>query len=201
VWRSDRDFRGKISTRGPGAGIADAVVGGFGARPGLVDDVTLALEGAWANAAIPWRTRLAAALPPGADDRVARRLDLTHGDARAVLAAVDRAPDLVEQLSAVDLTLGAVDRLTAALPAEALVLAHAMSPPAQAARARIERALGTDRARRLAVTGDDLLALGMQPGPAVGAALGELRARMLDGELPDEAAQRAAAERLAALHR
>lgn len=48
------------------------------------------------------------------------------------------------------------------------------------------------------VTGHDLLALGMRPGPAVGRILGELYDRQLEGALPSRRAALAAARRLVA---
>jgi hypothetical protein len=49
------------------------------------------------------------------------------------------------------------------------------------------------RHKQLAITGDDLLAAGVVPGPALGVALAAARAAMLDGEAPDAASQLAVA--------
>ncbi|MCW2955888.1 MAG: putative poly polymerase [Thermoleophilia bacterium] len=54
------------------------------------------------------------------------------------------------------------------------------------------------RETRLTVRGDDVMAAGVPAGPRVGRILGTLFLRSLDGELPDEAAERAALAELAA---
>ena len=59
--------------------------------------------------------------------------------------------------------------------------------------------LGGDESRALPkpyVTGDDLLALGMRPGPSLGKALRELHDRQLDGQFPDRDAALEAARAL-----
>jgi tRNA nucleotidyltransferase (CCA-adding enzyme) len=73
------------------------------------------------------------------------------------------------------------------LPAEAVAVAGAAGDP-DAAR----RWLGVLRHRRLAITGDDLVAAGLE-GPAVGAALERAMVALMAGAAPDRAAQLAAA--------
>jgi hypothetical protein len=74
-------------------------------------------------------------------------------------------------------------------PPEAAALAAAlgMGPPGA-----IDAWRAGDRRRRLAITGDDLLAAGLA-GPAVGVGLRGARAAMLDGAAPTAEAQLAAA--------
>jgi tRNA nucleotidyltransferase (CCA-adding enzyme) len=76
-------------------------------------------------------------------------------------------------------------------PVEAVAVAGGLDPAAAPAARRWLEDL---RHRRLAITGDDLVATGLQ-GPAVGAALDAAMAAHLRGEAPDRDAQLAAALR------
>ena len=72
-----------------------------------------------------------------------------------------------------------------------LALTFAALAAGTAAGAALTRYAGAVRATRLALTGHDLLALGVERGPAVGRVLDELYRRKLMGELPDAADERA----------
>jgi hypothetical protein len=73
---------------------------------------------------------------------------------------------------------GAIDALLGDLGDEELLALHAWAPPT--GRRRIQRYAAEDRGRRLPVSGDDLVALGLA-GPLVGKALARIRAAFLDG--------------------
>ncbi len=75
---------------------------------------------------------------------------------------------------------GAIDAALGGLGDEELLALLAFAAPTP--RRRILRYATEDRPRRLPVTGDDLVALGLA-GPAVGRALARIRAEMLDGRL------------------
>ncbi|HET7874651.1 MAG TPA: hypothetical protein VFN71_03925, partial [Methylomirabilota bacterium] len=92
-----------------------------------------------------------------------------------------------------------LDRLEGARPSRvadllerepALVLAGAWLVAGPAARRRIEWFLRQGRAVRPGLSGDEVLALGVPPGPAVGRCLGLLRRLRLDGRLTTVAQER-----------
>ncbi len=116
--------------------------------------------------------------PAAMVERSLDRLALT-GEPRARLEAGMLAGPLARQLEAARLAPSAVsERLDAA--AEAAALAAWLRGGARARR-RIQWYLAQGRAVRPQLTGRDLLALGVPPGPRVGAALGMLRRHRLDG--------------------
>jgi len=116
--------------------------------------------------------------PAAMVERSLDRLALT-GEPRVRLEAGMLAGPLARQLEAARLAPSAVsERLDAA--AEAAALAAWLRGGARARR-RIQWYLAQGRAVRPQLTGRDLLALGVPPGPRVGAALGMLRRHRLDG--------------------
>jgi tRNA nucleotidyltransferase (CCA-adding enzyme) len=124
-------------------------------------------------------------IPPG---ELAARLDALGFPARerdVVVAAASNADRLRGALA------GASDadlwRALRRLPPEAAELVAATGGPDGA-----RRWLDDVRHRRLAITGDDIVAAGLS-GPAVGAALVRAMVAMLDGSAPDRAAQLEAA--------
>jgi tRNA nucleotidyltransferase (CCA-adding enzyme) len=144
-------------------------------EPGLV-----ALAAAWAGgeAAVGRRLR-ELGLPAAEVTRIAQAV----GGAGRVLDGLE--PDA----SGAEPGPGDVDRLLGTGPVELAVLVAARcGPGADAARRWLER----DRHRRLAISGDDLVAAGLV-GPAVGRGLAAARAAMLDGAAPDRESQIAAA--------
>jgi hypothetical protein len=89
---------------------------------------------------------------------------------------------------------GPIDALLAPLPEEEL---HALYASAEAkAQRRILRFASEDRGRRLPVTGDDLIEVGLR-GPAVGRALARIRTAFLDGAVSDRLEAIALARELA----
>lgn len=109
-----------------------------------------------------------------------------------------RAAEEVADAAAVSRAVGTcgrpseVDALLSATPIGTLVALHAQGDPRLAAWWELHRQL------EIAVTGADLVRLGVTPGPQLGAALRGVRAATIDGEVttPDE--QRQLALRLAA---
>jgi tRNA nucleotidyltransferase (CCA-adding enzyme) len=119
---------------------------------------------------------------------LARRLDdlgFTARDRKVVVAAARAAPHLrLAGASAADIW-----RALHALPPQAAeILAAGDGPDAEAA----QRWLDDLRHRTLAITGDDLVAAGLQ-GPAVGRGLEAAMIALLEGRAPDREAQLAAA--------
>jgi tRNA nucleotidyltransferase (CCA-adding enzyme) len=111
-------------------------------------------------------------------ERSLDRLALT-GEPRARLEAGMLAGPLARQLEAARLAPSAVSERLDAAP-EAAALAAWLRGGARARR-RIQWYLAQGRAVRPRLTGRDLLALGVPPGPRVGVALGMLRRHRLDG--------------------
>jgi len=120
---------------------------------------------------------LAALLPadPALAERIARRLKLSKADRTRLTAAADRGAGT--SLPALLHTLGRERTL------DRLLLTAA--PPGQ-----VRDAL-TIALPKFALKGRDVLALGVEPGPAVSRLLNEAEARWLAAGLPGEARQRA----------
>jgi tRNA nucleotidyltransferase (CCA-adding enzyme) len=135
---------------------------------------------------------LAAACFGLGEDRVRTLLDgwaFPASDRDVIVAAALRAEKLslrLEMAGAPSEIDAAVARAGAGL--ETVALAGAIGPTAVA-----REWLAELRHKQLAITGDDLLAAGVVPGPALGVALAAARAAMLDGEAPDAASQLAVA--------
>ncbi len=127
-------------------------------------------------------------------------------------AAPDEAAATLERLSVTravsDAVTGAVGlKLTGTRPSEivaqldalslrGVVAAYVAQPQA---RERLDAYLARWRFVRAQTTGDDLLALGLPPGPDFKRLLWRLRAARLDGEIGDEAGEQALARALAGL--
>ncbi|HVP30776.1 MAG TPA: hypothetical protein VMW35_16600 [Myxococcota bacterium] len=89
---------------------------------------------------------------------------------------------------------GAIDAVLAGVGDEEALALHAWASPT--ARRRVARHMLEDRPRRIPVTGDDLIALGLT-GPAVGRALARIRIAFLDGAVKDREDALALARELA----
>ena len=115
------------------------------------------------------------------------RLEFTAAERDRAARAALRAPELVAPLAAAD-SPSRLRRSVRGEPLEALALAAAideLEPPAPAAAAA-RRWLGELRHVRLQISGDDLLAAGVAPGPEVGRLLDAVLDMRLDGKLEDE---------------
>ena len=142
---------------------------------------------------------LAASWQGSATEVAARAREL--GFTAAELAILEPAAEVDRTLAALEAdgrsggspavaSAGVVDRVLERKPLEVAALVAAGGVPGAAAAAR--RWLEEDRHRRLAITGQDLLAAGLS-GPAVGRGLAAARAAMLDGAAPGRESQLAAA--------
>lgn len=115
------------------------------------------------------------------------RLAFPAGRRDRIVAVATRAPDLSRRLAGA----AAPSQIAAAIgsgPAELVALAGALGAEAPA-----RRWLRDLRHVRLEINGDDLLAAGVPPGPAIGAGLAAARAAKLDGRADGREAELAAA--------
>jgi tRNA nucleotidyltransferase (CCA-adding enzyme) len=129
--------------------------------------------------------------------QLARGLDalaFAAGPRDAILAAVNRAPTVARQLAAARRP-SEIAAAAAGAPVEAVALAGALG--GAAARAAAQRWLGELRHVGLEINGDDLVAAGVNPGPAIGAGLRAALSARLDGRAGDRDEQLAEALRAA----
>jgi tRNA nucleotidyltransferase (CCA-adding enzyme) len=126
-------------------------------------------------------------------------LEFNAGDRERTVRTALAAPALARKIAAAERPsqLGAA---VAGAPLEAVALAGAIGDreALDGARTAAQSWLGRLRRVRLAITGEDLLAAGLPPGPQIGQRLALALAMKLDGELSDgrEAELRAATEGL-----
>jgi len=128
----------------------------------------------------PWAAGLATWLAPlegGLRTRALKRFAV-RGEVAQRLASFRRLRDARIRALARARGRGAIDALLGDLGEDELLALHAWAPPTE--RRRIQRYAAEDRARRLPLTGDDLVALGLS-GPLVGKALARIRSAFLDG--------------------
>lgn len=146
-----------------------------------------ALEGVYTGPR--WHATLAAlafrAGEQGSRDMVAR-LALSGEMARTVLAARAEVEGLLA--TALRARARASDLLAAVERARSVLALVAMASASEEARSRLHRALSLVRRDPLPITGADLVAAGMRPGPAVGEALRRTRAALVDGDIQTEQA-------------
>jgi tRNA nucleotidyltransferase (CCA-adding enzyme) len=159
------------------------------------DDPVAVLQSASQLGLAPWldvdRARIERALailPPDGD----------RGVTVLATAAREAPPDLgftapVQRVVASALVLRGLE-LDGATPSVAARAFDGAPVEAVAATgtAEAERWLRTDRHRRLAITGEDLLAAGVPAGPELGARLWAARAALLDGAVGEDAADQLA---------
>jgi len=123
---------------------------------------------------------LAAGATPVQVEGAIRRLAL-HGASQRALCDALRLQDMAPRLAAPGLrpseAAAALEPLSAAA-----VAAYALLEPQGVVRRRLRQYLEHWRYRRPALSGRDLQALGVSPGPAMGRMLARLRAARLDGE-------------------
>ncbi len=118
-----------------------------------------------------------APLDTGLRQRTLQRLSI-RGDLADRISAFPRARDVALRELARARGRGAIDAVLGRLGEEKLFALVAFAAPTP--RRRILRYAVEDRLRRLPVSGDDLLALGLA-GPTVGKALARIRVGILDG--------------------
>ena len=135
---------------------------------------------------VPWRLRLAAITRNMSHEELfmwLEKLRLRHADSQVVRRTVVLAPRLDEQLAAAGLGDWEIYQTLRKVPSESLVFALARAQNALARR-RMRRYVDELRRRTLSVTGSDIVALGLRPGPAVGRVLNELLRLRVEGALP-----------------
>lgn len=131
-----------------------------------------------------WRLLLVALtldLEPARVERLAERLMLAGEHRAAVAGAADRLASARRALAPPEMAPHEVSDALAELPGEDLLLLLAEGP--EPVRQRVRRDLVEWRRFRLAVRGADLVAAGVEPGPAIGEALSATRAARLDGRI------------------
>jgi tRNA nucleotidyltransferase (CCA-adding enzyme) len=106
-------------------------------------------------------------------------LGLTRDERDRVAGAARDATALAEGLGAVELSPSAIHALLHGEPPEALALALALGVSPEPVLEWWSRL----RHVKLDITGDDLVAAGVEPGPALGRALAETLRAKLDGEV------------------
>ena len=175
----------------PATGEGLAVLAGLGV-PWVVPDaaagvarIDRALGRAGAPDLPPWALRLGAAVAPDA-----LAVAAVPGWAREMALDTGRAGDLAAALARAG-TPSEIDRLLAAADPATAVAALAAGAEAVAGW------WAGHRDHQIAVTGADLVGEGIPPGPAIGRALAEVRAAMLDGSVGGRDEQLALALRVA----
>jgi tRNA nucleotidyltransferase (CCA-adding enzyme) len=116
---------------------------------------------------------------PEALDGWLESLGLEREQRESVRRAARDAAALVEGLRAVELSPSAIYALLRDEPPEALALALALGVSPEPVLEWSSRL----RHVKLDITGDDLVAAGIEPGPALGRALSETLRAKLDGEV------------------
>jgi tRNA nucleotidyltransferase (CCA-adding enzyme) len=117
-------------------------------------------------------------------------LSFSAGD-REVIAAAIQAPQVAERLVAARRP-SQIAAAAESQPPEVLAIAGALGP-ADPARAWLRELQNV----RLQITGEDLLAAGLEPGPAIGRGLRAALAAKLDGRVAGRAEELAEAEQAA----
>ena len=173
-------------------GIAAALHPGLRADRELIERSALGAAQAGASQAL---TGLAALCSdaPGELAGFVSSLGLAATARDAVLRAAHRGPALADSLRT-GARPSEIHELLAAEPPEALALGLAFGAPGEP----VLHFLSELRGARLEITGDDLVAAGVPPSPAVGRALRETLRRKLDGELEGHEAELRVALELAA---
>lgn len=143
----------------------------------------------WLAGLAIWLAPLSPALRRRAVARFAVR-----GDAAKRIGAFGRLRDTTLRHLARARGRGAVDAALAGVAEEELHALHAVAEPP--IRRRIERWAAEDRVRRVPVSGNELVALGLE-GPSVGRVLARVRAAFLDGDVANREEAMALAEELA----
>jgi hypothetical protein len=140
---------------------------------------------------VTWRLRFAAVTRNMTHDELyvwLDRLKLKGADSVAVTAAVVVGPLLASRLAKPEMRDWNVYRALRHIPLEAVVFGLAGMEPGVVEN-RLRRYLADIRHRTLSVKGDDLLALGMKKGPAVGRILERLRELRVEGTVEGRAAE------------
>lgn len=146
----------------------------------------------------PWRLRLAILarkMDAGPLSLWTERLKLRRSDADVILGSVVLARKVVDHLDIQQQTRPEIYELLSRLPAEALLLAYAISDREQA-RGAITLYLDELRKTTVSVSGDDLIKMGMSESPALGQILLNLKRGRLEGAIKDKKEEKELAMKL-----
>ena len=133
-----------------------------------------------------------APLPPALRRRALARFNVRGETAKRILGFSRLRDSMLRQLGRAR-GRGAVDAALFGVAEEDLLALYAVTDTAL--RRRIERWAAEDRLRRVPLTGNELVALGLE-GPAIGRILSRVRAAFLDGEVANREEATALAEEL-----
>jgi tRNA nucleotidyltransferase (CCA-adding enzyme) len=122
------------------------------------------------------------------------RLKLRKADSQAVTAAVVVGPLLASRLAKPEMRDWDIYRTLRSIPLEAVLFGLAGIEPG-AVEIRLRRYLAEIRHRTISVRGDDLLAMGMKKGPAVGRILERLQELRVEGMIEGRSAELEEAKR------
>jgi tRNA nucleotidyltransferase (CCA-adding enzyme) len=166
----------------PGLALTDAVRARL--REALASFDWYRFEGLQSPPVVLWRLVLAAVasdLDDAAVEALADRLQLSGDDRRVLVGGAARRARAAVELEPAELAPHRIAAALAGLPGEDLLLLAGGGPRL---RERVRRDLTELRRFRLAVRGADLVAAGVEPGPAIGLALERTREARLDGAIP-----------------
>ncbi len=158
----------------------------------------LARELGMEDRVVRWRLRLAAMTRNMSHDELYLWLDqlrVRRSDGAVVRAGVVVGPALPTNLGRDGMTDWEIFRTLRSTPEEALLFALAGMEPGVASE-RLGRYLTELRSRTLSVSGDDIMALGAEKGPAVGSILERLRELRVEQTVMGREPELAAARRL-----
>jgi tRNA nucleotidyltransferase (CCA-adding enzyme) len=159
---------------------------------------SLVVELGLGDEVVTWRLRLAAVTRNMTHDELyvwLDRLKLKRADGQSITAAVVVGPLLASRLAKPEMRDWDVYRALRSIPLEAVVFALAGIEPGVVEN-RLRRYVTDIRHRTLSVKGDDLLALGMKKGPAVGRLLERLKELRVEGVVNGGTAELEAARRM-----
>ena len=180
----DEDRGSEMFSRAIQIGILPAI------HPALSNDAGLApLMGETGLSPCDYLAALVRDLGPVDGDTVLQRLNLPIDWARMVRDTI-ALKEITPTISETGAKISAICRLLDGLDPESIAVSARFSQDAQLAT-KLRRYLDEWRLVRTALTGDDLMAMGLTPGVKIGEVLQELHSAKLDGLISSETEERA----------
>ena len=180
----DEDRGSEMFGRAIEIGILPAI------HPALSNDAGLApLIGETSLSPCDYLAALVRDLSPVDGDAVSQRLNLPIDWARMVRDTI-ALKEITPTISETGAKISAICRLLDGLDPESIAVSARFSQDAQLAT-KLRRYLDEWRLVRTALTGDDLMAMGLTPGVKIGEVLQELHSAKLDGLISSETEERA----------
>ena len=180
----DEDRGSEMFGRAIEIGILPAI------HPALSNDAGLApLIGETSLSPCDYLAALVRDLGPVDGDAVSQRLNLPIDWARMVRDTI-ALKEITPTISETGAKISAICRLLDGLDPESIAVSARFSQDAQLAT-KLRRYLDEWRLVRTALTGDDLMAMGLTPGVKIGEVLQELHSAKLDGLISGETEERA----------